>query len=76
MAEKKRRRTEPRECQPLPEGGVNARPLDETISQTGPGFPDDTSHPVEIDPEEEKALERAIKKRLLRGGHSRSRRRP
>lgn len=63
MAKKKRTRAQP--LQPQPElGGMNARPLDETISQTGPGFPDDTSRPVEIDPEEEKALERAIRKRF------------
>jgi len=43
---------------------MNARPLDETISQSGPGFPDDTSQPVELAPEEEKTLERTIRKHL------------
>lgn len=72
MANKKRK-TEPRGCQPEL-GGINARPLDETISQSGPGLPDDTSHPVEIDPKEERALERAIRKRLLSGTPPKSRR--
>lgn len=66
MPEKKRRAIEPKSRQPEI-GGMNARPIDETISQSGPGFPDDTSHPVEIDPQEEKALERTIRRRLMAG---------
>jgi hypothetical protein len=42
--------------------GTNARPRNETIGQTGPGIPDDTSRPVEIDPEEEKRLSERIRK--------------
>ncbi len=41
--------------------GTNSRPRDETISQTGPGLPDDTSLPVEITPEEEKKMEESIR---------------
>lgn len=41
--------------------GTNSRPRDETISQTGPGLPDDTSSPVEITPEEEKKIEESIR---------------
>lgn len=63
MPEKKRRAIEPKSRQPEI-GGMNARPLDETISQSGPGFPDDTSQPVELAPEEEKTLERTIRKHL------------
>lgn len=40
--------------------GPNARPRDETISQTGPGLPDDTSQPVEITPEEEARIAERI----------------
>ncbi|RAI40957.1 hypothetical protein [Rhodoplanes roseus] len=36
--------------------GANARPLDDTIAQTGPGLPDDSSAPVEIDPAEERRI--------------------
>ncbi len=60
----KKKRTTKTTASNQPElGGVNARPKYETIAQTGEGIPDDTSHPVEIDPEEEKAIERAIRKR-------------
>ena len=41
--------------------GTNSRPRDETISQTGPGLPDDASSPVEITPEEEKNIEKSIR---------------
>ena len=41
--------------------GPNARPRNDTIAQTGPGFPDDSSRPIEIDPEEEKRIERNIR---------------
>lgn len=41
--------------------GPNARPRNDTISQTGPGIPDDSSHQVEISPKEEKAIEKSIK---------------
>lgn len=41
--------------------GPNARPRNETISQTGPGLPDDTSLPVEITPEEEARIAERIK---------------
>jgi hypothetical protein len=41
--------------------GPNARPRDETIAQTGPGIPDDTSAQVEISPEEEKNIEKSIR---------------
>jgi hypothetical protein len=42
--------------------GPNARPRDETISQTGRGLPDDSSRPVEIDPEEERKIADQIRK--------------
>ncbi len=41
--------------------GPNARPRDETISQSGPGLPDDSSLPVEITPEEEARITERIK---------------
>ena len=41
--------------------GPNSRPRDETISQTGPGIPDDTSRPVDVTPEEEKNIEKSIR---------------
>jgi len=41
--------------------GLNARPREETIAQTGPGIPDDTSAPVEISPEEEKRIKKSIR---------------
>ena len=43
--------------------GPNARPRNETISSTGAGLPDDTSTPVEIDPDEEKRIAAKILKR-------------
>lgn len=36
--------------------GPNARPRDESIASTAVGLPDDTSSPVDIDPEEEKRM--------------------
>ncbi|WP_102958052.1 hypothetical protein [Mangrovicella endophytica] len=41
--------------------GPNARPRNETISQTGPGLPDDSSQAVEVDEAEAKAIERRIR---------------
>jgi len=41
--------------------GLNDRPRDAPIGQTGEGLPDDTSRPVEIDPEEEKRLAETIR---------------
>ena len=41
--------------------GPNARPRNETISSTGPGLPDDTSEPIDIDPEEEKRIAAKIR---------------
>jgi hypothetical protein len=41
--------------------GTNARPRHDTISQTGGGIPDDTTQPVELDPEEEARLAEAIR---------------
>jgi hypothetical protein len=41
--------------------GTNSRPRDESIAQTGPGIPDDTSQQVEISPEEEKNIEKSIR---------------
>ena len=41
--------------------GPNARPRDETIAQTGPGIPDDTSAPVEVTPEEERNIEESLR---------------
>jgi hypothetical protein len=41
--------------------GTNARPRDDTISQTGPGIPDDTSRPVEISPDEERRIAESIR---------------
>jgi hypothetical protein len=42
-------------------GGTNARPLDDTIAQTGPGIADDALAPGEElpDPVDEEAVERA-----------------
>lgn len=42
--------------------GTNARPRHDTISQTGGGIPDDTSEPVQLDPEEEKRIADAIRR--------------
>ncbi len=36
--------------------GPNARPRNETIAQTGPGLPNDTSRPVEIDEDEARRI--------------------
>jgi len=36
--------------------GTNARPLNDTIAQAAPGLPDDSAKPIEITPEEEKAM--------------------
>ena len=36
--------------------GPNARPRDESIASTAVGLPDDSSSPVDIDPEEEKRI--------------------
>jgi hypothetical protein len=41
--------------------GPNARPRDEPIGQTGPGLPNDSSRPVEVDPDEEQAIADRIK---------------
>jgi hypothetical protein len=41
--------------------GPNARPRDDTIAQTAPGIPDDSSLPVELDPQEEKDIEKSIR---------------
>jgi hypothetical protein len=41
--------------------GTNSRPRDETIAQTGPGIPDDSSEPVEVDPATEKAIAEKIR---------------
>ena len=51
---------------PVDSTGPNARPRQDTISQTGAGLPDDTGQPVDIDPAEEARLEKAI--RELPGG--------
>ncbi len=40
--------------------GPNARPRNEPIGQSGVGVPDDSSHQVEITPEEEEAIARKI----------------
>lgn len=37
--------------------GTNSRPREETIAQTGPGIPDDSSEPVEVDSGTEKRIE-------------------
>ncbi|WP_162596281.1 hypothetical protein [Methylobacterium sp. 17Sr1-1] len=41
--------------------GPNARPRDETIAQTGPGLPNDSSSPVAVDEEEAKRIEEKIR---------------
>ena len=41
--------------------GTNSRPRDETIAQTGPGIPDDSSDPVEVDPAAEKRIAEKIR---------------
>ncbi|NNM73968.1 hypothetical protein [Enterovirga aerilata] len=41
--------------------GPNARPRHDTISQTGPGIPDDTGAAVEVGPEEEKRIADSIR---------------
>lgn len=42
--------------------GPNARPRDEPIGQSGGGLPDDSSRPVEIDPDEERRIEASIRR--------------
>ncbi len=62
MAERNRDTTERQRSDRKPDStGPNARPRDETIAQTGPGIPDDTSAQVEISPEEEKNIEKSIR---------------
>ncbi len=62
MAERSGNRDDERDQKSKPDStGPNARPRDETIAQTGPGIPDDTSAPVEISPEEEKNIEKSIR---------------
>jgi hypothetical protein len=48
-----------------PEGGANARPLNDTIAGTGPGVPDDALAPGEELPEmpDEDEVERIARKR-------------
>ncbi|MET7246546.1 hypothetical protein ABZT49_24615 [Methylobacterium sp. EM32] len=41
--------------------GPNARPKHETIAQTGPGLPDDSSPPVVVDEEEAERIEEKIR---------------
>ncbi|MGE7414314.1 hypothetical protein [Methylobacterium tarhaniae] len=41
--------------------GPNARPRDETIAQTGPGLPNDSSPPVTVDEAEAKRIEEKIR---------------
>ncbi|GAN49911.1 hypothetical protein ME121_3947 [Methylobacterium sp. ME121] len=41
--------------------GPSARPRDETIAQTGPGLPNDTGRPVEVDEAEAARIERKIR---------------
>lgn len=61
MAERDNAGSEPNQ-QPKPDStGTNSRPRDETIAQTGPGVPDDSSEPVEIDPGTEKRIEEKIR---------------
>ncbi len=36
--------------------GTNARPLNDTIGQSGGGVPDDSSEQVEVEPEEQKRI--------------------
>ena len=62
MADRTDKRSDQRDSRAKPDStGPNARPRDETIAQTGPGIPDDTSAPVEITPEEEKRIEKSIR---------------
>ena len=41
--------------------GPNSRPRNESINQTGPGFPDDSSEPVVVDPAEEQRIAERIR---------------
>jgi hypothetical protein len=43
--------------------GLNDRPRDETISQTGAGLPDDSSDPVEIDEAEAARIAEKLKEK-------------
>ena len=62
MAERSAKSGDERTSRSKPDStGPNARPRDETIAQTGPGIPDDTSAPVEISPEEEKRIDKGIR---------------
>jgi hypothetical protein len=62
MAEQGGKRGDERDSKAKPDStGTNSRPRDETIAQTGPGIPDDTSSQVEISPEEEKNIEKSIR---------------
>ncbi|MCO6048952.1 hypothetical protein NGM99_04005 [Mesorhizobium sp. RP14(2022)] len=40
--------------------GLNDRPRNETIAQTGGGIPDDTSQPVEVSDEEVERVRRKL----------------
>lgn len=40
--------------------GLNDRPKDDTIAQTGPGLPDDTSRPVEATDEQIKRAKESL----------------
>jgi hypothetical protein len=62
MAEPGGKRDQERKSTAKPDStGTNSRPRDETIAQTGPGIPDDTSSQVEISPEEEERIEKRIR---------------
>ncbi len=40
--------------------GPNARPRDESIAQSAGGLPNDTSGPVDLTPEDERRIEKAL----------------
>ena len=49
--------------------GLNDRPRNETIGQTGAGIPDDSSQPVEVSDEEvERVREKLLKDRPAKKG--------
>lgn len=53
--------------------GLNDRPRNDTIGQTGPGIPDDSSEPIEVS---DAAVERARDSLEKLGGRSEDRKKP
>lgn len=54
-------RDKPLSQEPPISNGQSGRPRDETIAQTGPGLPNDTGRPVEIDEDEARRIEEKLR---------------